>query len=108
MVDDARVAYRTYGEGPAIVLINGTSGVDLHWGVVIDKLATTRTVITLDYSGAGETIDSGGPLSLAMLARQIKAAAAAAGYDRFDVIGHSLGAAIAVVSAVRYPQMIRS
>src|SRR5262245_1781722 len=65
-VDHARIAYRVTGKGPAIVLVNGTSGVDTYWGVVIERLATQRTVVTLDYSGAGETVDDGAPLSLPM------------------------------------------
>jgi pimeloyl-ACP methyl ester carboxylesterase len=107
-VDDARVAYRVTGEGPAVVLVNGTSGVDMHWGIVIERLATQRTVVTLDYSGAGETVDDGMPLSLSMLARQVEAVAKATGCERFDVIGHSLGAAVSVFLAARSPQMVRS
>jgi 3-oxoadipate enol-lactonase len=107
-VDGAQVAYRIYGKGPAIVLVNGTSGVDTHWGTILSKLAEQRTVVTLDYSGAGETTDDGGALSLPMLARQVAAVATASGFDRFDLVGHSLGAAAAVQLASERPEMVRS
>ena len=56
-VGSARVAYRVLGMGPAVLLVNGTGGGDGHWGDLIERLARSRTVVTLDYSGAGETTD---------------------------------------------------
>ena len=63
-VDRARVAYRVQGQGPAIALVNGAGGSDMHWGSVIPQLAAHRTVVTLDYSGTGATTDDGSALSL--------------------------------------------
>ena len=37
-VDDAQVAYRVHGKGPAVVLVNGTGALDVHWGHVIEVL----------------------------------------------------------------------
>lgn len=48
-VDGARVAYRLHGQGPAVVLVNGTAALDVHWGPVIAELGKQRTVISLDY-----------------------------------------------------------
>jgi pimeloyl-ACP methyl ester carboxylesterase len=50
-VGGARVAYRMQGNGPAIVLVNGTAALAVHWGSVIPALAKQWTVISLDYSG---------------------------------------------------------
>src|SRR5260221_9144361 len=94
-VDGARVAYRLQGHGPAVVLVNGTAALDVHWGPVIEELGKGRTVVSLDYSGSGDTADGGGALTLEKLARQVAGVARAAGADRFDLVGHSLGAAIA-------------
>jgi 3-oxoadipate enol-lactonase len=52
-VEGARVAYRMQGNGPPIVLVNGTAALDVHWGPVIPALAKQWTVISLDYSGSG-------------------------------------------------------
>jgi pimeloyl-ACP methyl ester carboxylesterase len=49
-VGSARVAYRVLGMGPAVLLVNGTGGGDGHWGDLIERLARSRTVVTLDYS----------------------------------------------------------
>ena len=107
-VDDARVAYRVHGRGPAVVLVNGTAALDVHWGPVIAEFSKHRTVISLDYSGSGDTTDDGRTLSLERLAHQVREVARAAGVDRFDLVGHSLGAAIAIQLATGSPDLVRS
>lgn len=107
-VDGARVAYRLHGRGPAVVLVNGTAALDAHWGPVIGELGKHRTAISLDYSGSGDTTDDGGALSLQKLAHQVREVAGAAGVDRFDLIGHSLGAAIAIQLAASSADLVRS
>jgi 3-oxoadipate enol-lactonase len=107
-VDDARVAYRLHGRGPAVVLVNGTAALDAHWGPVIAELSKHRTVISLDYSGSGDTTDDGSALTLQKLARQVREVARASGVDRFDLVGHSLGAAIAIQLAASSPDLVRS
>jgi pimeloyl-ACP methyl ester carboxylesterase len=84
-VDDAQVAYRVQGKGPAVVLVNGTGALDVHWGHVIEVLSSQRTVISLDYSGSGDTVDDGGALTLEKLARQVVGVAKAAGAETFDL-----------------------
>ena len=108
VVGDARVAYRVQGRGPAIVLVNGTSALDVHWGPVIEEFSKNRTVISLDYSGSGETTDDGGALSLAKLTEQVTAVARATGVEMFDIVGHSLGAAVAINLACESPKLVRS
>jgi 3-oxoadipate enol-lactonase len=107
-VDGARVAYRLHGRGPAVVLVNGTAALDAHWGPVIVELGKHRTVISLDYSGSGDTTDDGTALSLPKLARQVREVARAAGVGRFDLVGHSLGAAIAIQLAASSADLVRS
>jgi 3-oxoadipate enol-lactonase len=108
VVGDARVAYRVRGCGPAIVFVNGTGSLDVHWGPVIEEFSKNRTVISLDYSGSGETADDGGALSLEKLAEQVAAVARAVGVATFDLVGHSLGAAIATHLASDSPELVRS
>ena len=107
-VDGARVAYRLHGRGPAVVLVNGTAALDAHWGPVIAEFSNHRTVISLDYSGSGDKTDDRGALSLQKLARQVREVARAAGVDRFDLVGHSLGAAIAIQLAASSADLVRS
>src|SRR5258708_2175047 len=108
IVGGARVGYRVQGRGPAIVLVNGTAALDMHWGPVIEEFSKSRTVISLDYSGSGETTDDGEALSLQKLAEQVAAVARAAGVSNFDLVGHSLGAAIATQLACQSSELVRS
>src|SRR5258708_19007142 len=92
IVGGARVGYRVQGRGPAIVLVNGTAALDMHWGPVIEEFSKSRTVISLDYSGSGETTDDGEALSLQKLAEQVAAGAPAACRGQFQPARPSPGA----------------
>ncbi|WP_323012008.1 alpha/beta fold hydrolase [Castellaniella sp.] len=106
---DTHVTYAVNGQGPALVLVAGTGGnLDSNWAHLVDPLATHRMVVRPDYSGSGETTDPAGELSLDLLAAQVLAAAQAAGADRFDLVGFSLGACVAAQLAATHPGRVRS
>lgn len=108
-VEGARVSYRADGDGPALVLVSGTGG-DLHsnWDHLVPALCARRKVIRVDYSGSGLTEDNGGALSVGVLARQVLAAARACNAASFDLLGYSLGAAVAAHIAAEHPEAVRS
>jgi 3-oxoadipate enol-lactonase len=107
-VDGAQVAYRVQGKGLAVVLVNGAGGQDVQWGPLIERLSSQRTVISLDYSGAGDTVDDGSALTLEKVSRQVMGVAEAAGAETFDLIGYSLGSVIATFIAADYPKLVRA
>ncbi len=100
-----RVHYRLAGEPagddiPDLVLVHGTGGSALtNWDHLIEPLGGGpgggRRIIAVDYAGSGQTTDDGGPLQVAGLAAQVRAAIEAAGDRPFDLIGFSLGAVVA-------------
>lgn len=108
-VEGAQVAYRVDGQGPGLVLVHGT-GADgqSNWGHLVQRFASDWTVVRPDYSGSGATQDAHDTLSVPILARQVLAAAEAAGAAPFDLVGYSLGAAVAVYLAAHYPDRVRS
>lgn len=75
---------------------------------MVGRLAKVRTVVRPDYSGSGKTVDSGGPLTLESLSSQVVAAARDARRTPFDLVGFSLGAAVAAHIAAEYPKLVRS
>ena len=108
-VDAAKVAFRVDGSGPGLMLLHGTGGnSDTNWSQLVDRLAESRTVIRPDYSGSGETVDDGRPLTVSMLAAQVVAVAKKIGSIPFDLVGFSLGAAVAIYVAAEYPHLVRS
>lgn len=103
-----QVAYQVDGSGPALVMIHGTGGsAELNFGHLVPRLAARFTVVRPDYSGAGETVDPGGDLTTERLAGEVMAAVDAAGVESFDLVGFSLGAAVAIELAARHPQRVR-
>ncbi|MFI0445980.1 alpha/beta fold hydrolase [Actinomadura sp. 6N118] len=107
-VADANVHYEVEGTGPGLVLVHGTQGSgETHWGRMVDGFSGDRTVVRPDFSGSGKTTDAGGELTAEILAGQVAAAARAAVDGPVDMVGFSLGAAVAAATAALEPGLIR-
>lgn len=108
-IEGGRVEFHVDGTGPALVLVQGTGGdAESNWAGVVGALGVGRMVVRPNYSGSGQTTDAGGPLTLAGLAAQVVAAATGAGAERFDLVGFSLGSAVATFIAAEYPNMVQA
>ncbi|QIV80760.1 alpha/beta fold hydrolase [Mycolicibacterium frederiksbergense] len=95
------------GTGSPLVLAHGAGGsVGANFGQVIDTLSATRRLIGLNYPGSGSTPEAPDALELTVLADSLVAAAVEAGFDRFPILGLSLGTAVAVTAAVRHPDRV--
>lgn len=102
-----KVEYEVEGEGRPLVLLHGTGQTAREtWLGVLRKLAGKRKAVLVNYSGSGQTSDDGGDLTLPGLARQVIAAADAAGLDKFDLAGHSLGTCVALQTAADFPERV--
>ncbi|MFF0452006.1 alpha/beta fold hydrolase [Nocardia africana] len=104
----AEVAYDVTGTGPAVVLVHGTAAARDQWAPLTADIADRYTVVALDYSGSGDTVDHGGPLTVADLAAEVRAVADDAGLNGFHLVGHSLGAVVAAHIAATVPERVRS
>ena len=93
--DGARIGYRDDGKGRPIVLIHGTGGDGEANFAGLMPYLSDRRVIRPDYAGSGLTDDPTEVLSLDRLVDQVLAAVAHAGAGTFDLLGFSLGAAVA-------------
>lgn len=97
----------TSGTGPPLVLAHGAGGsVGANFGQVIDALSATRTLIGMNYPGSGATPEAPDMLELTVLADSLVATAVDAGFDRFPILGLSLGTAVAVTAAARHPDRV--
>ncbi|MEV4474222.1 alpha/beta fold hydrolase [Nonomuraea salmonea] len=98
------VHYRKEGSGPGLVLVHGASGdAESNYAHLMPGLSDIRTVIAPDYAGSGRTFDHGGDLTLDLLAGQV----AATFEGPSDLVGFSLGSAVAVTIAAQRPELVR-
>lgn len=88
-----------------ILLVHGVTSSHLAWPFVVDHLPGIR-VIAPDLRGRGRSNEVAGPAGLAAHADDLAAVLDAVGIDRLAVIGHSMGAFVAVVFAHRHPERV--
>jgi pimeloyl-ACP methyl ester carboxylesterase len=75
---------------------------------VVEQLTSHRPVIRLNYAEPATGTDSANAPAISDFADRVVAAARAGGRHRFDLVGYSLGAAVATFIAAEYAEMVRS
>jgi len=100
-------AYEVIGTGPETVLIPGTFADRRTWSRVVGRLSGRFRCLLLDPRGTNQTPDPGTSFSADDLASDVEAAMDAAGFERAHLVGHSLGASVAVILAARRPDRVR-
>ena len=110
--DGAMLAYSVTGNGPPLVKAANwlnhleqdfISPVWRHW---IHMFAKERCLWRYDERGNGLS-DWEAPLSFDAFVDDLESVVDAAGLDRFDLLGVSQGAAVAIAYAVRHPERVR-
>jgi pimeloyl-ACP methyl ester carboxylesterase len=101
-----KVAYRTGGWGPLLVLIHGITSNSATWDRVLPKLAKRYTVLAPDLLGHGRSDKLRGDYSVGAHANMIRDLLDALGYRRATFVGHSLGGGVAMQLAYQYPERV--
>src|SRR5262245_49838273 len=101
--------YEIHGEGghPLVLLHGALSAIGTSFGRVLPELARQRQVIAVEMQGHGRTADIDRPLRYELLADDIAALLAQVGIDKADLFGWSLGAGVALQTAIRHPERVR-
>ena len=104
-----RYAYRRYGKESAVplVLLQHFRGSMDNWDpALIDALGKERTVVIFDNEGVS---GSSGvtPDSFAAMAEGAAQFVRALGYEKVDILGFSIGGAVAQELAVAHPALVR-
>jgi pimeloyl-ACP methyl ester carboxylesterase len=77
------------------------------FGDILPLLSNTRRVIAVDLQAHGRTADIDRLLSFEAMADDIAALTKLLGIEKADVMGYSLGAGVALRTAVRHPQVVK-
>jgi pimeloyl-ACP methyl ester carboxylesterase len=99
-----RIAYRSAGSGPAIVLVHGITSTSATWERVMPYLATRFTVIAPDLLGHGQSAKPRGDYSLGAYASGVRDLMVSLGHERATFVGHSLGGGVVMQLAYQFPE----
>lgn len=103
--------YLELGTGEPVMLLHGSGpGVSAlaNWRFTVPILGRERRVLAPDLLGFGRTATSQpARVDLEAWVRQVMDLADALGLESFDVVGNSMGGAIALALAVRHPARVR-
>jgi pimeloyl-ACP methyl ester carboxylesterase len=100
---------RESGSGPAVVCIHANASTSGQWRSLMDLLSPTHRVLAPDCYGSGRSaqwpLDR--PMSLKDEVEFLDPVFARAG-SSFSLVGHSYGAAVALIAALACPERVRS
>ena len=107
-VNGIKINYREAGAGFPFVLIHGLSDSSMLWNPLIAKFASRYRTIAPDLRGHGESDKPDMPYSVGLFTEDILHLLRKLSIPRANVMGMSLGAAIAQDLALDHPAMVRS
>jgi pimeloyl-ACP methyl ester carboxylesterase len=101
-----RVAFRTGGEGPAVLLIHGITNSSATWEPVANRLSAAHRVLAPDMPGHGDSQRHHGDHSLGASASVLRDLLFALDIERATIVGHSLGGGVAMQFAYQFPESV--
>ena len=105
--DKNGTAYKAFGDAPAtLIFIHGVGMCKEIWQPQVEHFSKNYRVITYDFLGHGQSLLKKDKLTLEDYISQLYNLVNEIGVSNFSIIGHSMGALIAVAFALRYPEKV--
>ncbi|HVA59515.1 MAG TPA: alpha/beta hydrolase [Mycobacteriales bacterium] len=105
--DGIRLGYGFWpGSGRPIVGIHGITASYLNFVGIAERLAGRRGLLALDLRGRGDADKPAGPYGMRQHARDVAAAMTAFDLGGSILVGHSMGAYVAVALAAEFPELV--
>lgn len=107
-VNGLNMYYEIHGHGEPVVLLHGAfMAISGDWNDWINELAKTRKVIAVEMQGHGRTADIKREITYENLSDDVAALLDYLKIERADIVGYSLGAGTAMMTAIRHPEKVR-
>jgi pimeloyl-ACP methyl ester carboxylesterase len=105
-----RAFYRTWGQGPPLILLHAGGSSGAQWTKTGDALADTHTLIAPDLIsfGTSEPWPEAGGLTHELQADLVADIIETESTTPLDIVGHSYGGSTALRLALRRPELVRS
>ena len=102
-VDGIELYYEEAGTGTPLVLLHGLGSSIEDWEYQIPEFSRHYRVIAMDLRGFHRSPHGSGALSIQRFASDVWSLLRQLGVDRFNLVGHSMGGAIALQLAINHP-----
>ena len=110
-VNGVRLYYELHGDsGEPLVLVHGYTGDITDWRHQLPELSRTHRVLAMDLRGHGrsEAPSDRSSYTVEQMASDVEALVDHVGFERYHLLGHSMGGAIVQEIALRSPQRLLS
>ena len=105
-VNGINLYYEVHGTGKPLILLHGGFGTFEMFTALSPTLALDHQVIGVDLYGHGRTALTNRPLRFEHMADDIAGLIQHLGLEKADVLGFSLGGAVALQTAIRHPERV--
>lgn len=107
-VNGLKMYYEVHGSGDPVVLLHGEfMAISGDWSEWIAELSKTRKVIAVEMQGHGRTADINRDITYENLSDDVAGLLDYLKIERADIVGYSLGAGTAMMTAIRHPEKVR-
>ena len=107
-IEDATIAVRTFGQGPAILLVHGYPVSGYTWRKLLPTLSANFTCYVVDLPGLGDSDwEPNTDFSFTAQARRLSLLSKELKLGTFSIIAHDTGATIARLFAISFPKNIK-
>lgn len=100
------LAYRRYGQGPALMLLHGFPASGSLWDGLMPRLSQYYTLLIPDIPGSGSSKLDGEAISMEELATIVPVILDDAGIEKCVLAGHSMGGYISLAVAEAFPKRL--
>lgn len=107
---DGSMVWRSWGDGPALVLLHGGAGSWQHWVHTVPAFSSTYRVLAPDLPGLGESADPPAPPDMVTISEIVAKGIEGLLGPRasYDLVGFSFGASVGGHVALLHGERMRS